>query len=98
MTRRGRRACSIWRRSPEGFPLSLFALERTLAPDCYGLSLRDYTRLPQDLWARREEDSLTGLFLQAMWEKCQSEPDNQLYQLCARYGLAALENREEGVL
>lgn len=82
----------------EGEQPNLPALERALAPDCYGLTLRDHTRLPQDLWARREEDSLTGLFLQAMWEKCQSEPDNQLYQLCARYGLAALENREEGVL
>ena len=76
----------------------LSALERALSPLCYGLTLRDHTRLPQNLWARREEDSLTGLFLHAMWEKCQAEPDNQLYQLCARYGLAALENGEEGRL
>ena len=76
----------------------LSALERALSPLCYGLTLRDHTRLPQNLWARREEDSLTGLFLRSMWEKCQAEPDNQLYQLCARYGLAALENGEEGRL
>ena len=82
----------------EGDAPDLPALERALAPLCYGVTLRDHTRLPQNLWARREEDSLTGLFLRSMWEKCQAEPDNQLYQLCARYGLAALENGEEGAL
>ncbi len=82
----------------EGESPDLAALERTLAPLCYGLTLQDHTRLPQNLWQRREEDSLTGLFLRSMWEKCQAEPDNQLYQLCARYGLAALENGEEGCL
>ena len=54
----------------------------------------DRTRLPRDLWARREEDTLTGLFLRTMWEKCQAEPDNQALQLAARYGLAALEGGE----
>ena len=82
----------------EGESPDLAALERTLSPLCYGLTLQDHTRLPQNLWQRREEDSLTGLFLRSMWEKCQAEPDNQLYQLCARYGLAALENGEEGCL
>ena len=82
----------------EGERPDLPSLERNLAKECYGLTLRDHTCLPQDLWARREEDSLTGLFLQAMWEKCQSEPDNPLYQLAVRYGLAALENREGGAL
>lgn len=82
----------------EGERPDLAALERTLAPFCYGLTLQDHTRLPQDLWQRREEDSLIGLFLRAMWEKCQAEPDNPLYQLCTRYGLAALENGEEGHL
>jgi len=79
----------------EGEAPSLSALERALAPEFYGLTLIDNTRLPQDLWARREEDALTGLFLQTMWDKCQEEPDNALYQLAARYGLAALEGGEE---
>ena len=79
----------------EGPSPDLAALERALAPEFYGLTLIDRTRLPRDLWARREEDALTGLFLQAMWEKCQDEPDNSLYQLAARYGLAALEGGEE---
>ena len=66
-----------------------------LDPEFYGLTLIDRTRLPQDLWARREEDTLTGLFLRTMWEKCQAEPDNPVCQLAARYGLAALEGGEE---
>ena len=82
----------------EGERPDLAALERALAPRFYGLTLRDQTQLPRNLWARREEDTLTGLFLRAMWEKCQSDPDSQLYQLAARYGLSALENREEETL
>ena len=82
----------------EGEKPHLAALEAALAPLCYGLTIQDHTRLPRGLWARREEDSLTGFFLRAMWEKCREEPDNPLYQLCARYGLAALENGEEGEL
>ena len=82
----------------EGEQPDLSLLEQSLVPFCYGLTLRDHTHLPQDLWARREEDSLTGLFLRALWDKCQQEPDNELYQLCVRYGLAALENREGGAL
>lgn len=74
---------------------NLAALERALADRFYALTLRDHTRLPQDLWARREEDTLTGLFLQAMWSKCQQEPDNQMYQMAVRFGLAALENGED---
>ena len=79
----------------EGDAPNLANLQQTLAPEFYGLTLIDRTRLPQDLWARREEDGLAGLFLQAMWDKFQAEPDNPLWQLAARYGLAALEGGEE---
>ena len=79
----------------EGQSPDLAALDRVLSPAFYGLTLIDRTRLPQDLWARREEDALTGLFLRTMWEKCQTEPDNPVCQLAARYGLAALERGEE---
>ena len=78
----------------EGPAPDLVNLEQTLAPEFYGLTLVDRTRLPRDLWARREEDTLTGLFLRTMCEKCQSEPYNQALQLAARYGLAALEGGE----
>ena len=76
----------------------LAGLEQALAPRFYALSLRDRTRLPQDLWQRRGEDNLTGLFLQAMWEKCQADPDDPVARLAARFGLSALENGEEGAL
>ena len=79
----------------EGPAPDLVNLEQTLAPEFYGLTLVDRTRLPRDLWARREEDTLTGLFLRTMWEKCQAEPDDPVCQLAARYGLAALEGGEE---
>ena len=79
----------------EGDAPDLTALEQALASRFYGLTLRDHTRLPQDLWRRREEDTLTGLFLQAMWAKCQADPDNAVLRQAARFGLAALERGED---
>lgn len=73
-------------------------LERALSPRFYGLTLRDRTRLPVDIWARRSEDSLTGIFLQLMWEKCQADPDNIPLQQAVRFGLAALEQGEDPYL
>ncbi len=71
------------------------ALERALAPRFYALTLLDRTRLPRELWARREEDTLTGLFLRLMWDRHQADPEDQICQLAARFGLAALENGED---
>ena len=82
----------------EGPAPDLAALERELAPRFYGLSLRDRTRLPRDLWARRGENTLPGLFLEELWRQCEGEPDNPAHQLAARFGLAALENGEDAVL
>ena len=79
----------------EGEAPDLANLKETLAPEFYGLTIVDRTRLPRDLWARRGEDTLTGLFLASMWEKCQENPDDPVLQLAARYGLAALEGGEE---
>ena len=76
-------------------PPDLAALERELAPRFFGLQLRDRTRLPVDLWRRREEDTLTGLFLREMWQLCRQEEDSQVCQLAARFGLAALEKGED---
>ena len=78
----------------EGSP-DLPGLEQALRADFYGLTLVDRTRLPRDLWVRRGEDTLTGLFLQTMWDRCQAEPEEPLWQLAARCGLAALEGGEE---
>lgn len=73
-------------------------LERSLRDRFYGLTIVDNTKLPQDIWSRREENSLAGLFLQKMWQKCQEEPDNECYRLAIRFGLAALENGEDVAL
>lgn len=78
--------------------VDLPAMQRNLAPKFYSLTIRDHTRLPVDLWEKREEDSLTGLFLRCMWDKCQKEPENECYQLAVRFGLAALENGEDVAL
>ena len=75
-------------------PLDLTALETVLAPRFYGLTLRDRTRVRREVWARREEDSLTGLFLRSMAARCQADPEDETLQLAVRFGLAALERGE----
>ena len=47
------------------------------------------------LWQRREEDSLTGLFLRETEQLCAKRPDDPVCRLAARFGLAALENGED---
>jgi len=79
----------------EGETPDLAALQSVLAPRFYSLTLADRTRPPRDLWARRGEDSLTGLFLQTMWARYQDDPDNQLLPLALRFGMAALEQGED---
>lgn len=76
-------------------PGTLDRLSQSLASRFYALEVRDRTRMPQDLWARAEEDSLTGRFLRAMRERCDREPENETLQLAARFGLAALERGED---
>ena len=52
----------------------------------------------RDLWQRRGEGNLTGLFLEEMWQLCQKDPEDPVSQLAARFGLAALENGEDAAL
>ena len=79
----------------EGETPDTAALTAALAPNFFGLTVIDRTRLPADLWARREEDTLTGLFLRLMWDKCGEDPDDPIRQLATRFGLAALEKGED---
>lgn len=74
---------------------ALLHLEQTLAPRFHALELQDRTRPPRDLWARTAEDSLTGLFLRTMAQKCQEQPQSDTLRLAVRFGLAALENGED---
>ena len=59
--------------------------------------LRDETTLPRDLWARAEEDNLTGLFLREMRRRLDAAADEERANilLATRFGLAALEGGED---
>ncbi len=75
--------------------IHLSQIEQLCQGAFYSLQISDQTRPALDLWDRLGEDSLTGLFLQKLREmQTGGEPDPAV-QLAARYGLAALENREE---
>jgi len=73
------------------------SLESALSDAAFHLTVRDLTRLPVDIWRAAGEDSLTGLFVSRMKEKYDAAPESEKrrYELAVRYGLAALENREE---
>ena len=78
-------------------PLDLQPLQKAWSERFFYLELRDETTLPQDLWARRSEDSLTGLFLREMWDRLAraEEQERPGLLLAARFGLAALEGGED---
>ena len=79
------------------FTPDLPALKALAAPHFFHVELQDHTTLPQDLWARADEDSLTGLFLREMRARLDGadEADKDKLLLCARFGLAALEGGED---
>lgn len=79
-----------------GLPLP--TLEAIAAPCYYSVNLQDRTHMPLDLWRRAKEDTLTGLFLRAMRQRLdstQSEEGQAQIQQAVRFGLAALEHRED---
>lgn len=77
--------------------LDLATLTRQAGEKFFYLELRDETTLPHDLWARAEEDSLTGLFLREMKARMDgaSKEEQPGLLLAARFGLAALEGGED---
>lgn len=64
---------------------------------CWQGSIRDLTTLRRDLWARRGEDSLTGLFLREMALRLSDcgEEDRPCLEQAVRFGMAALEGRDD---
>ena len=75
---------------------SLSALTSELSGLCAALELTDETYPEEDVWARGGEDSLRGLFLQnlrARYDGADEDEKRQLLQ-AARFGLAALDNRD----
>lgn len=79
------------------FTPDLTALTAQAAPHFFHVELQDRTTLPTDLWARADEDSLTGLFLREMRARLDSadEGERDKLLLAARFGLAALEGGED---
>ena len=75
----------------------LTALTERAKSAFFYVELKDETTLPQDLWARAEEDNLTGLFLREMRKRLEraSEEERSTVLLATRFGLAALEGGED---
>ena len=75
----------------------LGALDQALEGRCWSLTLRDETRLTRELWQMAEEDTLRGAFLRILRRQYETAGEEQRERItrAARYGLAALEYRED---
>ena len=79
---------------------NLRRLQANLSELFFRLQLRDETTIRRDLWECAGEDSLRGLFLQMLRQQYDAAPDQESrsrIEQAARWGLAALDNREEVV-
>lgn len=75
-------------------------LRRSLEEFFFELQLRDNTRLKQSVWEAAGDGSLRGLFLMKLRAKYNASRDDlerERIEQAARWGLAALDNREEVV-
>ena len=64
----------------------------------FELQLRDETRLRRSVWERAGDDTLRGLFLMKLkkrYDAAGTEEQRLAIEQAARWGLAALDNREE---
>ncbi len=73
------------------------ALKDALDDRFFHLSVTDQTRPPIDIWADTGDDTLRGSFLRLLKERYDSadDADKAVVTRAVRYGLAALDNREE---
>ena len=73
------------------------ALAEALAGRCFRLEVRDETRLETDIWLGAGEDTLRGSFLRVLKRKydAATEEGKAAVTLAARFGLAALDYRED---
>ena len=79
--------------------INLSALCEELSGKAFHLVLKSKTRHRRDLWEGLSEDTLKGSFLRIMHRKlecAETEEDRAVCLAAVRYGLAAMENREEG--
>ena len=78
--------------------LDLAPLKALAETKCWSAQVLDRTTVRRDLWSRAEEDTLTGLFLRQMrlrLEGAADEDERGRLEEAVRFGLAALEHREE---
>ena len=64
----------------------------------FHVTFKDETRLGYDIWDSMADNTLTGMCLRRMraaFESAESDEAREAVVLAVRYGLAALENREE---
>ena len=77
----------------------LAELHSRLEGYCWSLTLRDETRLTRDIWRMAEEDTLRGAFLRVLRKQYEAAEDGEKRERitrAARFGLAAMEDREDG--
>ena len=73
-------------------------LQKALEPRFFQVSVRSRVTLPRDVWEGREENSLRGLFLDNLWKQYEAAGDEETRARvlqAVKYGLAALDQREE---
>ena len=78
--------------------LDLAPLKALAETKCWSAQVLDRTTVRRDLWSRAEEDTLTGLFLRQMRLRLDGAADEEergRLEEAVRFGLAALEHREE---
>lgn len=81
--------------------MDLKALYPLVEDKFYHVSLWDKTHIRRDIWARAGEDTLTGLFLRnlrTVYESAKTPEEQERVERAVRFGLAALECREDPYL
>ena len=76
----------------------LAALQRAWRGAASRCGVKDATRIRRDVWERAGEDSLRGVFLRmlrAKYDAARTEAEREQITRAARWGLAALDGREE---
>lgn len=77
--------------------VNVAALQDELASRFYALEIREKTSVARDIWARQDDDTLRGLFLQNLhrqYDEAQTDAQREKLEKAVRFGLAAMDNRE----
>ena len=88
--------CRVILRGEVETKVDVAALEEEMAKLVWQLEIRDETRLQQDIWENCHEDTLRGLFLRELRSEYETADEERraVIEQAARYGVAAMENRE----